>query len=808
MIKQIRQRLTNNTVWYRLTVYALFLLTLLLMVFVVTQLDRGLHGDSLRLIALLAALFSLLLTLLRKPKPVLLILSSLVGSVFFAFTIIGNLLLPVARLLQIGASYLLKIMQYFFVPGRGKIVPDQSLLQQEWQIFAQDVSVLYERLLAWLAALPEPAYDPISLNLAWGMIIWLASIWFFWFTARKKQVFIGILPPVLIAASVYQSVNKGLGTLFFFTGIGILLAVLAHQALQEDFWQKKQYSSTDAIRKKVTQYSISISVGLVIFAGIISSPRLDDFIEDIRERRQQDTQSNAGTGGDDDNQAENSFFGPEEVLEDTSEGWLPNVHLIGSPPELAEIEVFRAQIEEPSSQYALNYYFRAATYETYTFKGWQTTGKDFVLIPPEEEFEIDFTPNESLVYQKVTFVEYSTRGNLMLAIGELAAADVPYYSAYHTKFVNNTYTDLFASVTRDNQYIAYSKIPYFGEEDLRSTTLDYPTWITNKFLQVPDSVPDRIYDLALDLTATQPTQYDRALAIERYLRGFEYSLEIETPPQSRDIVDYFLFDIQKGYCDYYASAMVILARAAGIPARLATGYIVSTYDPELDIFTATADQAHSWAELYFPEYGWVTFEPTAGRPALERQEEREILPDFEIALDPEAETPVLDAGSEQFSLIPNNFFMLAFQLMLAGGLVLLAVHYIDQWILASMEPHRLFARLYRRLRKRAKKFGIQIQGNDTPLEFTQSLAETFRRLNENDTFNQLFGSIPDTAEPIILACNRAAYSNQKSDEKEIKLLIAKWGRLRWQLMLARLFLRLKPITTRFQVIWYRFQQPA
>ncbi|HAY85794.1 MAG TPA: transglutaminase, partial [Chloroflexi bacterium] len=103
---------------------------------------------------------------------------------------------------------------------------------------------------------------------------------------------------------------------------------------------------------------------------------------------------------------------------------------------------------------------------------------------------------------------------------------------------------------------------------MRNTSQEYPDWIANKYLQVPDSVPARVYDLALSLTATQPTPYDRAVAIERYLRQFEYSLEIEDPPEYRDIVDYFLFEQQKGYCDYFASSMVVLARAAGLPARL------------------------------------------------------------------------------------------------------------------------------------------------------------------------------------------------------------------------------------------------
>jgi transglutaminase-like putative cysteine protease len=78
--------------------------------------------------------------------------------------------------------------------------------------------------------------------------------------------------------------------------------------------------------------------------------------------------------------------------------------------------------------------------------------------------------------------------------------------------------------------------------------------------------------LARDLTATEPTPFDRARAIEAYLRTYPYTLDLPSPKLDRDVVDYFLFDLRQGYCDYYATSMVVLARAAGLPARLAVGY--------------------------------------------------------------------------------------------------------------------------------------------------------------------------------------------------------------------------------------------
>jgi hypothetical protein len=84
------------------------------------------------------------------------------------------------------------------------------------------------------------------------------------------------------------------------------------------------------------------------------------------------------------------------------------------------------------------------------------------------------------------------------------------------------------------------------------------------------------------------------------------------------VADYFLFDLQRGYCDYYATAFVVMARVAGLPARFATGFAVGSWNPMDGEWVVTEAEAHSWPEVYFPEVGWVAFEPTAGRATLAR----------------------------------------------------------------------------------------------------------------------------------------------------------------------------------------------
>ena len=114
-----------------------------------------------------------------------------------------------------------------------------------------------------------------------------------------------------------------------------------------------------------------------------------------------------------------------------------------------------------------------------------------------------------------------------------------------------------------------------------------------------------------------PGQRTTAKAIESYLRQIPYSLDIPGPRLGQDGVDYFLFDEQQGYCDYYASAMVVMLRSVGVPARYVRGYIHTSSDD--GVYQLLESDGHAWPEVYFPGYGWVEFEPTGGRPALVRR---------------------------------------------------------------------------------------------------------------------------------------------------------------------------------------------
>ncbi|ODM25106.1 transglutaminase [Clostridium sp. Bc-iso-3] len=135
-------------------------------------------------------------------------------------------------------------------------------------------------------------------------------------------------------------------------------------------------------------------------------------------------------------------------------------------------------------------------------------------------------------------------------------------------------------------------------------------YIYNTYLKVPYELPQRVKDLAISITDSETNNFDRAKAIEKYLSAnYSYTLTPGDTPADRDFVDYFLFEKKEGYCVYFASSMVILARSIGLPARYVEGFVLPTKSNE-GVYEITNQQAHAWPEIYFEGFGWVAFEPT------------------------------------------------------------------------------------------------------------------------------------------------------------------------------------------------------
>ncbi|MFN8533217.1 MAG: transglutaminase domain-containing protein [Dehalococcoidia bacterium] len=205
--------------------------------------------------------------------------------------------------------------------------------------------------------------------------------------------------------------------------------------------------------------------------------------------------------------------------------------------------------------------------------------------------------------------------NYLSRDGRVAGLEIQYISPYAQDF---TSVRVPGRGRAPSQYSVVSSMSLASERELRNAPVEYPGWISERYLQLPTNVPERVRRLAQETTAGATNPYDRAIKIQEYLRTFRYNESIEAPPPGVDPVEYFLFTMREGYCDYFSTGMVVMLRSLGIPARISAGYFTGEFDANKGYYLVRESNTHAWPEVYFPEYGWIEFEPTPSRPPIAR----------------------------------------------------------------------------------------------------------------------------------------------------------------------------------------------
>lgn len=169
------------------------------------------------------------------------------------------------------------------------------------------------------------------------------------------------------------------------------------------------------------------------------------------------------------------------------------------------------------------------------------------------------------------------------------------------------------------QYQVRAEIANPNAQRLRQAGTDYPDWVKTHYLQVPPGLVSDLKALAEQAALGQVTPFDKASAVTAYLRDrIKYSTKVSAPPRGRDPIIWMLLDNKQGFCNYYATAEVLMLRSIGIPARLAVGFAEGDYDENQKVYTVHEREAHAWPEVYFPNIGWVEFEPTTSQFPLTR----------------------------------------------------------------------------------------------------------------------------------------------------------------------------------------------
>jgi transglutaminase-like putative cysteine protease len=137
---------------------------------------------------------------------------------------------------------------------------------------------------------------------------------------------------------------------------------------------------------------------------------------------------------------------------------------------------------------------------------------------------------------------------------------------------------------------------------------DGPDPAGDQYLALPGTTPPIVRNVALFVTARAGTKLEKAIALQDYLRTFDYDLNVALHHSYSDLVR-FLTDVRAGYCEQFAAAMAVMARSIGIPARVAIGFGSGDLASS-NTYEVTSQHAHAWVEIHFPTYGWMAFEPT------------------------------------------------------------------------------------------------------------------------------------------------------------------------------------------------------
>jgi transglutaminase-like putative cysteine protease len=698
--------------------------------------------------------------------------------------------------------------------GPGLPYPDAGPFLEFVAEFMMRAGILSNRVFHWaqLVSGRQTPSDPVAIAFSWSAAIWLIAFWTAWHFCRGR-VIQGLIPTTAL-----------LGTVLSFSGQnGFLLIPLFCVALMIGArnvyinhllrWQRGDIDYSEDIGFELA-VSVTVILSALVIAAVLapsfSYDRIADFLREATQARQEIRTRNSEKPPGQDNpgpqiglalglQPRPSPTTPSAISRLVSTG-MPQEHLLGSGAELSRRVVMVVSITQqnaldvPQEQAQITQtaivsqkpYWQAAAYDIYLGRGWATSAAAQIKYQGgQDALSTELLPASSLLLnQLVQYVGDSFQpGGLIYTAGDLVEASQDYIVAWRNppgKSVENPPADIFSAASPAIDYQALSYLPQATAQQLREAGNQYPSWIRQHYLQLPDNLPTRVRNLAIELTATEPTPFDQARAIEQYLRAFPYTLQLPKPPNNVDLVDYFLFDLKKGYCDYDASAMVVLARAAGLPARLVIGYATGTYDEAHQRFVVTEADAHSWPEIYFPGYGWYRFEPTGGRPSLDRP----------VSTESSIEVPQIDSP-QTTTPFPGMHYLKVSALFLTGLLLmaltgLLLWNFSEPWRLASLPAAAAIQQIYRQLHYNTLRLEGSIPPGVTPAELCRSLIEKVERIQGETQWVGYFENTRGELEQIIGVYNQHIYSAQAATRSSQRRTVAAWSKLRRRLLLARL----------------------
>ena len=622
----------------------------------------------------------------------------------------------------------------------------------------------------WTATHGGTSEDNLMFVLLLALILWLAGYLSAWYNFRQHKAWESVVPCGLVLLwNLYYASPRLELYLVAYLFFALLVVMHSNLSIRKREWRTARINYSSDISLAFLRAGVILSLVVITFAWLTPSAAASQRLSDVGsflEKPWQKLQDNWGR-----------LFSAVRYYGAVYPNPFGNSLGLTGPVHLSEVAVM--DVQSPMGRY-----WRAAVYDQYTGSGWLNNDKESISLEADDSSPLTLPEYEMRQEITQTITTFLPGRTMLFAaaqpvqVGLSAWAVVSYVpplppgeeaDSYAKKEGVITPVSMLYGRSRLKQgqtYAVVSSISGADEDTLRAAGDDYPDWIRDRYLQLPPSLPSRVRDLAEAIAGGAPPRtfadgqitifdqegsdsitylskskpivsiynnaYDRATALESYLREIEYNELIEAPPAGQDGVDYFLFDIREGYCDYYASAMAVMARAVGIPARVAAGYAQGEYNTETEAYRVREKDAHAWVEVYFPRFGWVEFEPTAAEPLIVRPKPPKVIEPSEeddrgSRLGDEEPIPdddvfPRDRDRSTASQIPRRQQALRW----LGGLILLSIPTglaaLWAWRERKQRGLNLVEQVYERLCSFARRLGIQFQRHQTPYEYAAALS--------------------------------------------------------------------------------------
>lgn len=665
---------------------------------------------------------------------------------------------------------------------------DARELMAAWDVIANSSGALMDRWQTWSMSITENirVNDALIRNMIWTFALWLLSAWIGWFAA-KRNAMASLLPGAALLTVMMWSSERRVESLWAFVVIMLLLMGIWNYKSHASMWETRRVDYSDSIRYDMGQSILIVVVVVGLLAFITPSVSWRDVRDYLRELERERARAQQAETVKTPNPAARPYTPPQSSAVQPE---LPREHLLTAGFAQSRNIVMTIRTGELPPVVIQNlttnaprYYWRSVVYDRYVGGGWFTTSA------PAQPFEA----NQPLIagvlsgYKQLHLnVQMQRPEGRLYWSGMLFSADIPLAVDWRLRPQSNLFADqtdllqadMFAARTEAVSYKADAFVPIPSIEQLRASPMEeYPEHIQNHYRSLPPTVPARVHQLANEITEGLENPYDKAKAIETYLRlNYPYDLEIDAPPEDKDVADYFLFDLKRGYCDYYATAMVVLARSSGLPARFVSGYASGDYDAPNAQYVVRELHAHSWAEVYFNDIGWVEFEPTANQPEIERQE-AQTTPAQQNESDSRAKALLVELTRLQIAPIVIPFFILFV-------VVLLYFAVIEPVLFLRVAPAVAIEVLYKRLYRSGRPLAGERTRAETAHEFTARLIRQVQEVNM--AFKRSPHRLQSDVEHLTGIYHSSLFRAHAVDTQDVKQALKLWARLRWLLFIEKI----------------------